>query len=98
MREAGMSAFQTILLPEFDPLQIKRLNHLQINEIKNEILPIRKEFERAVSISESILSTSEKRIYFAANYNIFAKSGRSSRKVMPMNAAYSADCFFDLFN
>lgn len=67
MREAGMSAFQTILLPEFDPFQIKRLNHLQLNEIQNEILPVQKELERAVSISELILSTNEKRIYFAAN-------------------------------
>jgi hypothetical protein len=55
MREAGMNAFQTVLLPEFDPLQIKRLNHLKLDEIHNEVLPIRKEIERAVSISESIL-------------------------------------------
>jgi hypothetical protein len=67
MREAGMSAFQTVLLPEFDPYQIKRLNHLRVAEIQNEILPVQKELERAISISESILSTNEKRIYFAAN-------------------------------
>lgn len=67
MREAGMNAFQTILLPEFDSNQIKRLNHLKANEIKNEVLPVRKEIERALLISESIMSTNEKRIYFAAN-------------------------------
>lgn len=67
MREAGMNAFQTVLLPDFDPFQIKRLNHLKLDEIQNETLPVRKELERAVSISESILSTNEKRIYFAAN-------------------------------
>jgi hypothetical protein len=67
MREAGMNAFQTVLLPEFDSNRIKHLNHLKVDEIQNEILPVRKEIERALLISESILSTNEKRIYFAAN-------------------------------
>ena len=30
--------------------------------------------------------------------NTFAKLGRRSRKVVPMNATYSADCLFDLFD
>lgn len=30
MREAGMSAFQTILLPDFDPFNIKRLKSFEV--------------------------------------------------------------------
>lgn len=67
MREAGMNAFQTVLLPDFNPNQIKRLNHLKLDEFQKEVLPIRRELERAIFISESILSTNEKRIYFVAN-------------------------------
>ena len=67
MREAGMKAFQTALLPELNPFQIKRLNHLNLDEIQDEVLPIRKEIERAISISESIMTMNEKRIYFVAN-------------------------------
>jgi hypothetical protein len=67
MREAGMNAFQTFLLPEFAPDQIKRLNHLKVEEIQRELLPVNREIERAVSVSESVLATREKRIYFAAN-------------------------------
>jgi len=67
MREVGMNAFQTVLLPEFNPLEIKRLNNLGLNALENEVLPIRKEIERAVSISESIIATTERKIYFVAN-------------------------------
>lgn len=67
LRNVGMSAFQTILLPDFDPFQIKRLNHLPLQEIQNEILPIHNEIERALTISEMVSFTNEKRIYFVAN-------------------------------
>ncbi|MBS1797383.1 MAG: hypothetical protein JSS81_26410 [Acidobacteria bacterium] len=67
MREAGMNAFQTVLLPDFDPRRIKDLNHLDVGALGARMLPVRREIERAISISESVVATREKRIYFASN-------------------------------
>jgi hypothetical protein len=65
MRCIGMNAFQTTLFPAIAPVEIKRLNHLDSNALGQENLDIVSEIERAISVSETILATSERRIHFA---------------------------------
>lgn len=67
MREAGMRAFQTVLLPEFGPETIKQINHARLGDIQDYSLQIRREIKRAVSISESVAGVKEKRIHYASN-------------------------------
>ena len=67
MRRIGMNAFQTILLPQHSPIQVKYLNSLRLSELKNEHIQTQLEINRAISISESITSTQNKRIYFASH-------------------------------
>jgi hypothetical protein len=67
MREAGMNAFQTVLLPELGPDKIKLLNHARLEDMQNYVLPVGREIERALSISKSVGKVRERRIHFASN-------------------------------
>lgn len=67
MRHIGMNAFQTVLFPQFLGEEIKRLNHLPLNALFEKNLPVQDEVERALSISEPVLTISGRRIHFVGD-------------------------------
>lgn len=67
MRHIGMSAFQTILFPQISPSEIKRLNHLDHSLLYDKKLDVKHEIERAISISQAVLMTSERQVHFVGN-------------------------------
>jgi hypothetical protein len=68
MREIGMNAFQTVLLPQLSPENIKRINHLSEQSIVNEFLDIKAEILRAIAVSESVLNLQDRRLYFVGDF------------------------------
>lgn len=68
MREVGMNAFQTVLLPHLPPSEIKRINHLRKDSILLEALDTVAEIERVFSISESVIELEDRRLYFAGDF------------------------------
>ena len=67
MRHIGMSAFQTVLLPGLLPEQIEELNHLHLSELADGQLSVRDEIERVLSVSEPVISTSDRRIHLVGD-------------------------------
>lgn len=67
MRHIGMNAHQTLLLPHLPPDEIKRLNHLPLDELACESLDARRELDRALSVSEPLAMTDEYRIHFVGD-------------------------------
>jgi hypothetical protein len=67
MRYIGMNAFQTVLFPQFLGEEIKRLNHLPLHVLFDKNLPVQAEVERALSISEPVLTVSGRRIHFVGD-------------------------------
>jgi len=67
MRHIGMNAFQTVLLPQFMPEKIKRLNHLSIVEIEKEKVDVSSEMQRVLDITETVVHSSDKCIHFASD-------------------------------
>ncbi len=67
MRRVGMNAFQTVLLPQFSPQEIKRLNHLKPEEIEQNNLNIGLEIQRVIAVTESVTSTRNNNIHFASH-------------------------------
>jgi hypothetical protein len=67
MREVGMSAFQTVLLPYLPPSEVKRINHLEREFIAQEPLDIAAEISRAMIVSEAVIDEPDKRLYFASD-------------------------------
>lgn len=67
MRYIGMSAFQTVLFPQFSGEEIKRLNHLPLPALFDTHLPVQDEIERVLSISEPVCMTSGRRIHFVGD-------------------------------
>lgn len=67
MRRIGLQAYQTSLLPRFSPDAIFRLNHLPVNSLEQEHLPISLEIERAITVSQPMSNVAEKKLYFVAN-------------------------------
>lgn len=68
MREVGMNAFQTVLLPQFLPWDIKRINHLPQELIFAESLDIKAEISRAISVSDFVLDLQDRRLHFAGDF------------------------------
>ncbi|MEI6126603.1 MAG: hypothetical protein WCQ99_08650 [Pseudomonadota bacterium] len=68
MREIGMNAFQTVLLPKLSPFDIKRINHLESDLIALESLNITAELTRAISISEAVIDLHDKCLHFASDF------------------------------
>jgi hypothetical protein len=64
MRQIGMRAFQTVLLPGTDPAQVKRLNHLNQADLDQSMIPVEIEIERAITITESLFSMSNIDVHF----------------------------------
>jgi hypothetical protein len=68
MRQIGMDAFQTLLLPQLDPREIKRLNHLDALLIGGENLPVENEIERIMSVAETLIETPDRRIHMVGDF------------------------------
>lgn len=67
MRRIGLQAYQTNLLPHYDPQSIHRLNYLSYEELSVERLPIHSEIERAITVTRPLNKVAEKTLYYAAN-------------------------------
>ena len=67
LRRLGMSAFQTLLLPDYEAAGIKTLNQLSRAALSRRQLPITREIERAIAVSRPQLGTKGHRIHFAAS-------------------------------
>ena len=67
MRHIGMNAFQTVLLPQFEPATIKHLNHLPFHQLASERLDAKSELQRAILVSEPLSMTDDHRIHFAGD-------------------------------
>jgi hypothetical protein len=67
MRHIGMSAFQTVLLPQFSKEEIQDLNKLPIKEIAQEEIDINLEVERVLAITEPVLTSLDSKIHFASD-------------------------------
>ena len=67
MRNQGMAAFQTVLLPHHARAEIKRLNHLPLAALPAEPLDVVAEIGRALAVTEPALADAAGSIYFAGN-------------------------------
>jgi hypothetical protein len=67
MRHIHMKAFQTVLLPQFEPATIKQLNHLPLHQLASQQLDTRAEIQRAILVSEPVLASDHHRIHFAGD-------------------------------
>lgn len=67
LRNIGMNAFQTILFPNIDRKEIKRINHLDSDAIQRESLDIQAELDRIFIISEACLSLPSQQIHFVGD-------------------------------
>jgi hypothetical protein len=67
MRRLGMSAFQTVLLPDFAPERIKALNHSTSEELQRAKLPIARELKRAFTVFDPVAEDPRYRIHFASD-------------------------------
>ena len=65
MRHIGMKAFQTPLLPHLSSTEIKRLNHTP--SLAKEKLAIESEIERIFTVSDTVLTTTDRHIHFASD-------------------------------
>ncbi len=67
LRHIGMNAFQTVLFPHIQGLEIKRLNHLDKGDMALQGPDVKPELERAFFISKPVLEFSKQRIHFAGD-------------------------------
>jgi hypothetical protein len=66
LRHVGISAFQTVLLPNIEPEEIKRLNHLSLDSLRSSSLDVPRELNRVFQIVEPVIEDDGHRIYFAS--------------------------------
>jgi hypothetical protein len=67
MRTLGIRAFQTILLPTVERDEIKRLNHLTADRLREEAPVVGDELKRVLSVSGAVGRVLKSDIHFAAN-------------------------------
>ncbi len=67
MRYIGMNAFQTVLLPHKSPAEIKCLNHLSPTRLAAENLDVKREIQRAISVSQVVLAASGRYLHFVGH-------------------------------
>jgi hypothetical protein len=67
MRQVGMEAYQTVLFPHLHPDEIKRLNHLDLDQLESLSLQVDKEIERAIVISEPVKTMIDCEIHLAGD-------------------------------
>ncbi|MHB8899788.1 MAG: hypothetical protein ACYC6Y_13660 [Thermoguttaceae bacterium] len=68
MRRIGMRAWQTVLLPQLAPAEIRRLNELGADALRGEAIDAGAELERAIQISEPAAAGEGYRIDFAGDW------------------------------
>jgi hypothetical protein len=66
LRHVGIAAFQTVLLPNVEPEEIKRLNHSSIESLRSRNLDIPSELTRVFQIVEPVIEDDVHRIHFAS--------------------------------
>jgi hypothetical protein len=67
MRQLGMRAFQTVLLPHLGPGEVRRLNHLPLARLDGEGLPVEAEIERTLAITEPALTMTDYDLHLAGD-------------------------------
>jgi hypothetical protein len=67
MRHVGMSAFQTLLLPQVMPAEISTLNAMTTAQLRKRRLPVDNEIARVLSIVDAVSEMPRYRIHFAAD-------------------------------
>jgi hypothetical protein len=67
MRQLGISAFQTALLPSVKPDEIKVLNHLSLEELSQRRLPIGREIERAIAVPTAVHAVDNAAVHFTGD-------------------------------
>lgn len=66
LRHVGISAFQTVLLPDIEPEEIKRLNHSSLDSLRSSKLDVPRELSRVFQIIEPVIEDDGHRIHFAS--------------------------------
>lgn len=66
LRHVGISAFQTVLLPDIEPEGIKRLNHSSLDSLRSSKLDVPRELSRVLQIVEPVIEDDGHRIHFAS--------------------------------
>jgi hypothetical protein len=66
LRHVGISAFQTVLLPDIEPEEIKRLNHSSLDSLRSSKLDVPRELSRVFQIVEPVIEDDGHRIHFAS--------------------------------
>ncbi len=67
MRHVGMQAFQTVLLPQLSPEDIKYLNHLDQPALREMSLPVDREIERVMAVSQATSTVLGRRVHLAGD-------------------------------
>jgi hypothetical protein len=67
MRQLGISAFQVALLPSVKPDEIEALNHLSLERLSMQRLPIAREIERAIAVSTPVHNVRNASVHFAGD-------------------------------
>lgn len=67
MRKLGMSAFQTVLLPDYLPAQIHALNRASDRDLHEAALPVSREIKRAMAVLDPVVDRRRDRIHFASD-------------------------------
>lgn len=65
MRQIGMNAFQTVLLPGSTAAEIQRMNHLSLDGLAREPLPVGPEMERLFAVVRPVARVQGRRIHLA---------------------------------
>jgi hypothetical protein len=68
MRTIGMRAFQTMLFPHLAPSRVQQLNHISVQALPDERLDALAELERALLVSEKVLSVDRRDVHFASRH------------------------------
>jgi hypothetical protein len=67
LRNVGMKAFQTVLFPSCLPDEIKRLNHLSLQELERENLDVGAECRRALAVVKPLAALDGHKIHFTSD-------------------------------
>jgi hypothetical protein len=85
MRNLGISAFQTPLLPQLNALAIKALNHLPVVELRTRGIDVAGEVQRAFAVTAPAFSIKDDEVYYAANEFEVSRNARQWNHDMSRN-------------
>jgi hypothetical protein len=88
LRHVGISAFQTVLLPDIEPAEIKRLNHLSLDSLRSSKLDVSRELNRVFQIVEPVIEDDRHRIHFASElFDVIRNLHRWNSEVIATDGA-----------